>query len=214
MPLSGGAGLEGYGYGGGGAGYYSGSGGGMKKKSVNPFGGYGGGLTSTNTPQMPYQPNAPAVQGLIDPLAKAGQGLLDPNSDYFKQLMGGLTGAIGEQSAAQGRAAQVQASRAGLGAGASPELLETQGDISRAGLGAMGEAGANFRLQAPQMGAQMLQPALQGQLGLQSQNLQAWLAQQQLQQQNQNNQANFDLQRQQMLQDQMMREMALLYGGY
>jgi hypothetical protein len=175
--------------------------------NLNAFEGVAGGnVSGGGTPQLPYQPGAPRTQNLINQLSTAGQGFLDPNSDYARRLREQMVQGIGQQSAAQGRGAVLQASRAGFGSGAGAELLETQGDISRAGLAAQGQAGADLTLRAPQMGAQLLNPALQGQLGLQRQSLQAYMGQQQLEAQLQQQAYQAQFQQQQLEQERLARE--------
>jgi hypothetical protein len=98
-------------------------------------------------------------------MAEQARGLMDPNSDYYKRLSAGMQRQIGQQSAAQERGAALRGAWGGLGAGASPELLATQADISQAGLEAQGQAEAGLRLQAPQLGMQGLQSTFQPQLG-------------------------------------------------
>ncbi|MGH2620936.1 MAG: hypothetical protein ACRDHG_10265 [Anaerolineales bacterium] len=174
---------------------------------------------------MPYQPGAPQVQNLINPLAEAGKGLLDPNSAYTQQMKGQMIGGIGQQTGAASRGAVLQAARAGYGTGQGAELLETQGDIARGGLEAQGQATADLQLQAPQLGAQMLNPALNAQMGLQGNDLQAWLSQQNLGQQAQMQQAQMAMQQQQVQaqmamdqarfeQEAKLRELAQMYGSY
>ena len=118
----------------------SGAGGGR-----GPGGGEGGGSGAGGS----------ASGDLASAVGEAGTGLLDPNSDYYQRLMDGMKTRLGKESEAAQRAAALRASRSGMGAGASPELLETQGEIGIGGLNAQGEAGANLRLEAPKLGAGM-----------------------------------------------------------
>lgn len=171
-------------------------------------------------PQMPYQPGAPAVQNITNPLTEAGTGLMDPGSAYSQRMKTEALKTIGDQTGAQQRAAVLNAARAGYGTGQSAELLETQGEIGQAGLEAQGQAAAGLQLEAPKVGAQILNPALNAQVGLQSNDLSAWLSQQQLGQQAQAQQANialeqqrFELERQRMEQELRLRELAQMYSG-
>lgn len=194
-----------------------GGGGGGGSTGFSGGGGGGGGAT------MPYQPGAPKVQNLIDPLAQAGKGLLDPNSAYSQRMRTELSEDIGGQAEAQQRAAALRAARSGLGAGASPELLETQGQIGQQGLEAYGDASARALLGGMQLGGQLLNPALQGQLGLQGQQLQGFLsqqesnaqkdlAQQQLAQQQAQMQFQAQMAQQQMANDMMLRQLSVYSG--
>ncbi len=127
----GGGGQGGGGIGGGGAGSGAGAGGG---------GGGTSGMASAET---------------AGNVAKAGAGLLNPGSDYFQRLMDGMKTRLGKESGAKYRSAALRASQGGFGGGQSGELMDVQGDISRAGIEAGGEAGANLRLEAPKLGAGM-----------------------------------------------------------
>lgn len=216
-----------------------------RQPGVNLYGGgqpaggqAGGALPGANMggptaggPQLPYQPGAPQANQMIDALSGAGQGLLDPNSDYFKQLSGRMSEQMGAQTEAQQRAAALRATRSGLGMGASPELLSAQSEIGTAGMGQMGQAQADLALRAPQVGGQLVSPALSGSIGLQGQALSGYMGQQQLAAQQQAQQLNANLQaqqqaaQQQALQAQMqmqaqqmqqqmaLRELSALYGG-
>ncbi len=185
--------------------------------------GGGGGGGGAGGAQLPYQPGAPKTQGLIDSMSQAGQGLLDPNSDYSKRMREQMVGGIGQQTEAMQRGANLQASRAGFGSGAGAELLETQGDIGRAGLAAQGQAGADMTLKAPQLGGDLMRPALSAQTALQGQSLQGYMGQQGLDVQQQAQAFQAQLAQQQMEQDRqmqeaqmqmdlMMREMGVMYG--
>lgn len=96
-----------------------------------------------------------ASQQTAGAVAQAGTGLLDPQSDYFQRLMDGMKSRLGKESAAKQRSAALRAAQSGFGGGASPELMAAQRDIGVGGLEAMGEAGANLRLAAPQLGGQL-----------------------------------------------------------
>ena len=137
----------------------------------------------TQAPQMPTQPSAqinvpPAQQyspyaggGQLEQnlgtMAQYGQGLMDPGSDYYQRLSQAMQQQIGGQAAAQQRAAALRGAWGGLGAGASPEMMATTGQIGQAGLEAMGAAEAGLALQAPQIGAGMMQSTFGPGLGLQ-----------------------------------------------
>ena len=98
-------------------------------------------------------------------MAGQGKGLMDPNSDYYKRLSAGMQQQIGGQAAAGERASALRGAWSGFGAGASPEQMMTSADIKQGGLEAQGQAEANLRLQAPQIGAGMLQSTFAPQLG-------------------------------------------------
>lgn len=127
-------------------------------------------------PSSPYTPAGESAGGApggtsgatAEKLAGAGLDLMDPGSDYFKRLMDGMKKRIGKESAAAGRAAALRSAWSGMGAGASPELLDVQGDIAQSGLEAQGQAGAGLRLAAPQLGAQIAQGGGQLALGRES----------------------------------------------
>jgi hypothetical protein len=161
---------------------------------------------------MPYQPQGPKAQSLIDPLASTGQGLLDPSSAYHQRMQSQLSEGIGKTSAAQQRAAALRAAQAGMGGGASPELLETQADIGRSGLEATGDAYGRAMLGGMELGGQQLGTALSGQLGQQGQQLQGYLAQQQgaANQEAQRFQAALEQQR---MQQQMLLQQMQMYGS-
>jgi hypothetical protein len=181
----------------------------FKASTGGGTGGAGGGV-----PQMPYKPEGQQVQDLIDPLAKAGAGLLDPSSAYHQRMRSELTEGIGRTSEAQQRAAALRAAQSGLGAGASPELLETQADIGRSGLESMGDASAQAMLGGIGLGGQLLSPALSGQLGLQGQQLQAYLAQQAALQDQEAMKFQQAMAQQQLQQQMLLQQMALMGGMY
>ena len=155
-----------------------GGGGGMgfptRKPAVQP-GGFG--VSTVN--QQPYSPaqsqiNMPPAQAYqpqqrSDPnlgyMASQAKGLMDPNSDYYKRLSAGMQGQIGQQAGAQQRASALRGAWGGFGGGASTEQMMTSADIGQSGLEAQGQSEANLRLQAPQLGAQMMQSTFQPQLG-------------------------------------------------
>ncbi len=93
--------------------------------------------------------------GAAGAVGEAGAGLLDPGSEYYQRLMEGMKGRIGKEAAGQQRSAALRAAQGGFGGGQSGELMDVQGNIGRAGLEAQGEAGANLRLEAPKLGANM-----------------------------------------------------------
>lgn len=143
-PISPGAITGGASAGGGGGGFQSS----LQGPPAPNFAGGGGGGGGGQWGNQYGDPNLAAN-------TQTGQGLMDPNSDYYKQLNEGMRSQIGDESAAAQRAAALRASQGGMGTGGSAELLETQGDIGRAGLNAMGDASANLRMQAPIAGAQI-----------------------------------------------------------
>lgn len=155
--------------------------------------------------QMPYQPGAPGARDIIGSLQEAGTGLLDPSSAYSKRMRNEISEDIGARSAAQERGAALRAARGGMGVGASPELLETQGDIGRAGMSAVGDATADAMLGGMSLGGQLLNPALGAEVGLQGQGLSAYMGQQQLGAQQQRDQMSANMQQQQ-LQAQQQRD--------
>lgn len=171
------------------------------------------------------------LQGNIDYLAEYGRGMMDPESAYYQQLSDRMARTLGQRGQAQQRASALRAAWGGYGAGASPEQMMTAADIGQSTLEAQGQAEADLRLQAPQIGAGMLSSTFQPQLGLEqllegSQQFGANLAEGArqyggnvaLQQQGMANQmaqfqAQMDLQRQMAEQEAMLRELQMLYGG-
>lgn len=198
-------------------------------------GGYGGGNAQINLPEYqgynPYQGGG-ELGGNLSQLAGYGKGLMDPNSDYYKQLSAQMQQQIGNQAQAQQRASALRGAWSGLGGGASPEQMATSADIAQAGLGAQGQAEANLALQAPQIGAGMLQstfsPMLgQAQLGEQSRQFGAGLGeqarqyggnlalqQQQFAGQQAWQQAQLQAQQQQAMMDQLMRQYSMMFGMF
>lgn len=205
------------------------------------YGGAGGG-GAAGAGVVPGGAGGPGPGGMLgENLAAqsaAGQGMLDPGSDYYQRLSQAMQGQIGGQMEAQRRAAALRGAWSGFGAGASPEMLATQGDISQAGLGAQGAAEAGLALQAPGMGMQAMQGTFAPLLGIQQlgeqsrqfgagmgerarqfgigtgmqqQQMAAQQAAQQAQLQQQAAMANQQAQMQQM---QMMAQMAGMFGGY
>lgn len=87
---------------------------------------------------------------------------------------------IGKSTAAQQRGAGLRAARSGLGAGASPELLETQGEIGREGLRAAGQADAGAVLGSMSLGGQMAGAGIGGLNTIRGQDLSTWLGSEQL----------------------------------
>lgn len=178
-------------------------------------------------PQMPYNPGGGAAAGSAGTLADAGAGLLDPSSAYSRRMRSEISEGIGQQTAAQQRSAALRAAQSGLGAGASPELMEMQGEIGREGLRAQGDADAQAVLGGMQLGGNMLGAALGPQTTLQGHNLSGFLTQQQLganqslqnqalqhqsAMQQQQLQVQAQLQQQALEQEAMLRELALM--GY
>lgn len=132
---------------------------------------------------MPYKPGAPKASAITGTMAGYGTEMLDPNSELSRRMQEILTGRIGEGTEAAKRMAAFQAAQAGMGAGGSPELMAMLGDIDIEGMETGGRASAGLMGQMPGMGLGFLQGALGGELGISSQDLQAWMQQQQLQQQ-------------------------------
>lgn len=132
--------------------------------TINPGtaggGGGGGGAGQYGTPEE-----------ISQYLATQGAGFLDPGSDLSKQWMEKMRGQIGDQTDAAQRAAGYQAAQQGFGGGASPELLQMQGELGVQGLEAGGQAAADFMLRAPTLGAGMMGGALGGQVGMRGQDL-------------------------------------------
>lgn len=168
----------------------------------------------SSIPQLPYQPSAPDVQRISGLMEQYGKGLMDPGSDYSRRLAEEMRREIGEQSAAGGRSAALRAAWSGFGGGASPELLSTQGDIATAGLEATGRGAAGLALAGPQLGLQALGAPLQAQMGLQSQALQGYLSQQQLQAEQQWREIQAQLDRERQAQELMMRQFAMFQGMF
>lgn len=107
----------------------------------------------------------PRLTGDLNKMSQYGQGMMDPQSDYYQRLSQGMQQQIGGQAAAQQRASALRGAWSGMGAGASPEQMMTSADIGQAGLEAQGQAEAGLRLQAPQIGAGMMQSTFQPRLG-------------------------------------------------
>lgn len=207
--------------------------------------------TQQQAPQLPQQPSAqidipPAqqyvsytgggpggeLQGNLNKMSQYGQGLMDPGSDYYQRLSQAMQQQIGGQAAAQGRAAALRGAWSGFGAGASPETMATQADISQAGLGAQGAAEAGLALQAPQIGAGMMQSTFGPGLGLQQLGEQSRqfgtglgeqarqyggnlaLQQQQMAQQQAWQQAQLQQQQQMAQMDALMRQYAMMFGMF
>lgn len=135
--------------------------------SVHPSSPYGRGGAGSNFTMPPPQQFEPATYS--DPnigyMANYAKGLMDPESDYYKRLSAGMQRQIGEQSAAQQRAAALRGAWGGLGGGRGAEVMQTAADIGQAGLEAQGQAEAGLRLAAPQLGMQALAGTFQPQLG-------------------------------------------------
>lgn len=211
-------------------------------------GGGGGSAPQMPTPQLPSQPSAqidlpPAqqyspyagssqVQQNLNQLAQYGQGLMQPGSDYYQRLSQAMQQQIGGQTEAQQRAAALRSAWSGLGGGASPELMATTGQLGQAGLEAQGAAEAGLALQAPQIGAGMMQSTFAPgvnlqQLGEQSRQFGAGLGEQArqyggnlaLQQQQLANeqawrQAQLQQQNQMANMDNLMRQYAMMFGMF
>ncbi len=169
-------------------------------------------------PQMPYQPGNPAASGIANTMSQYGEGLLDPNSELSRRMQEVLTGRIGEESEAAKRLAAFQASQSGMGAGGSPELSAMLSDIDVQGMETGGRASGELMAQMPGMGLDFLRPAAQTQLGVGSEALNAYLGQQQLNQQQQEAAAGsyyqgrgLDLQQQQIDQDALFNQFAMMF---
>ncbi len=158
--------------------------------------------------------------GASGQLTSTGAGLLDPSSDYMQRLLDESAEGIGKTGAAQERAAALRAARSGLGAGASPEMLEMQGDIGRSTMSAIGDANAGIRLGGMGLGAQMLGQGMSGDISMRGQDINRdmglrgfgsgqYMQQQQLSANAAQNQLQANMQAQQMENDAMFREMAL-----
>lgn len=88
-------------------------------------------------------------------MQNVGSGLMDPNSAYFQKLLGRMKGELGQQGAAQKRAAALTGAESGFGAGGGAEVMQMQGDIDEATMEATGEAAGDLALAAPGVGAQI-----------------------------------------------------------
>lgn len=190
---------------------------------------------------QPYDPfgGNPELERDLGAMSEYGRGLMDPESDYYKRLSAEMQRQIGGQAGAQQRSAALRGAWGGLGGGMGGEVMQTQADIGQAGLEAQGRAESGLALQAPQIGAGMLQSTFQPQLGLsglgegsrqfgagmgeQSRQFGAGLGLQQQQMAQQAGQfgAGMDLQYQQMAQQAeqanqqaYLQELALQYGAY
>lgn len=115
----------------------------------------------------PYSPSGSRLYGQLGDLQEYGQGLMDPGSEYYQGLSREMQQTLGQQGAAAERAAALRSAYGGLGGGQGAELLATQGDIAQSTLEAQGAAQADLALQAPQVGAAMLQSTFAPELGLQ-----------------------------------------------
>lgn len=150
-------------------------------------------------------------------LSEYGQGLMEPGSDLSKRWMEQLREGIGASSDASQRAAGYQAAQQGFGGGASPELLEMQNAIAQQGLESQGQAASDYLMQAPQMGIGALSGAMGAQTQARGQDLQSRMAEMSNMMQGQQFNANLGMQQQQLdlqQQDQELRELMALYGGY
>lgn len=116
-------------------------------------------------PFDPYEED-PRLAEDLGAMSEYGKGLMDPESDYYRRMSAEMQRQIGEQAGAQGRGAALRGAWSGMGAGASPELMATQADISQAGLEAQGVAESGLRLEAPKLGAGMVQSTFGPRLGV------------------------------------------------
>lgn len=117
-------------------------------------------------PGAPVGGAAPMTpEGAIGLQQQTAGGLMQPGSDYFKRLADQLQGRIGAQGEAAQRATALRGAYAGFGGGMSPEAMQAAGDIGAAGQQAMGAAGADLALAAPQLGLQAMQGTFAPQLG-------------------------------------------------
>lgn len=136
----------------------------------------GGG--STAAPATPFGGNVGGVpEETASKLAGYGEGFLEPGSDQSKRWMENMRGEIGRGTDAAQRAAGYQAAQSGFGSGASPELLQMQGDIGVAGQEAAGQAASDFMLRAPELGVGAMSGALGSQVGMRGQDLTSSIAQ-------------------------------------
>lgn len=154
-----------------GAGAAGQAGGAVTGVSMRPMGGYGGqpATTQIDFPEaQPYDPfgGSPELEGDLGVMSERGRGLMDPESDYYKRLSAEMQRQIGGQAGAQQRSAALRGAWGGLGGGMGGEVMQTQADIGQAGLEAQGLAESGLALQAPQIGAGMLQSTFGPQLGL------------------------------------------------
>lgn len=140
--------------------------------SYTPYGGGGGGGAGGGA-VPPSGGGVPGAGGEGGPFGDPGigvqrqvaQGLMEPGSDYFTRLADQLQGRIGKQSQAAQRAAALRGAYSGFGGGMSPESMQSAADIAAGGQEAMGAAGADLALRAPQLGIQAMQGTFQPQLG-------------------------------------------------
>lgn len=203
-------------YGGGGGSQY---GGGNRQQYIpGKQSGYGTpGAQGGGTPALPGSTPYGAAGEASSTLSEYGQGLMDPGSDLSKRWMEQLREGIGDSADASQRAAGYQAAQQGFGGGSSPELLEMQNAIAQQGLEAQGDAASNFLMQAPQMGIGALSGAMGAQTQARGQDLQSRMAEMQNMMQGQQFNANLGMQQQQLdlqRQDQELRELMALYGGF
>lgn len=170
--------------------------------------------------------------GNLESMSNAGQGLMEPGSDYYQRLSQAMQQQIGGQSAAQQRSAALRAAQSGLGAGASPELMMTTGDIAQGGLEAQGMAESGLALQAPQLGASMLSSTFNPMLGMQQLaegsrqfnqgfgenqrqfGINTAMQQQQMAQQQAWQQAQLQAQQQAQQQEALMRQYQMMFGMF
>ena len=207
----------------GGAGGAGGAGGRIGAGGMGPGGmpgapGGGGGNAAFNTQSgagnqppnfggNPYGANGSGLGKALTTNYNTGAGLQDPNSDYYKRLMEAMRNQMGGQADAASRAAVLQNVQTG---GSGNELMSNQMDIHRAGQEAAGNAGANLALQAPGMGAGIVQGTYAPALGMQNLAQQGYqfgqnMAFNQQQAANQNSQFQAQLQQQSNLQQQQLQ---------
>ena len=152
------------GSGGGGGGLSTGGGGGLSSSTSGTSGsGGGGGFVGGGVGGAP--------EDTADYLADYGKGLMEPGSDLSKRWMEQMREEVGRGTDAAQRAAAYQAAQSGFGSGASPELLQMQGDIGIAGREAAGDAASDYLLRAPEMGIGAMGGALGSQVGMRGQDL-------------------------------------------
>lgn len=176
------------------------------------FGGGGGGGGGGTAP-------VGSPEGNAGTLTNFGSGLLDPNSDMSKRWMENLREEVGKSTDAAERAAGYRAAGAGMGSGASPEMLQMQNDIGVAGQEAMGDAASDFMLRAPELGVSALGTGLGAQVGMRGQDLESRIAENSnaLARESLNanlgmQQRGLDLQYEGLNNDRYLRELAYLYG--
>lgn len=143
------------------------------------------GTTPGGTPYYSYSKTRPGAaggaggagggggspEGTAGYLADYGKGLMEPGSDLSKRWMEQMREDVGKGTDAAQRAAGYQAAQSGFGSGASPELLQMQGDIGIAGREAAGDAASDYLLRAPELGIGAMGGALGSMVGMRGQDL-------------------------------------------